>query len=690
MKPPLQWLCTALLVSACPATVGGGGRPEDGPVRVELKSDTRADRAYADALATLEREGPAAGVAALLSVRKAYPATMPGEDALFRAGALAYEAGDFASARSWLNELVYENPVHPRALQARLLAGLAAVALRDYREASLSLRALVERLQGEDRRRCEEGLARAAAGLKQHAEPLRRGLEAVERATSEDERRAALARLETVVESESSFLAVAEAWHGLPSTHPAWPLLSYKLARVHLHLRDWKSLDATLQALVRDAPASPYAVEAKTLLERLARRSVVAPRRIGAILPLTGSYQAWGESVQRGLKLALDGSDIELVVADSKGDATLAGQAVEQLALDQGVIAIVGPLLPDAARRASFVAEELQVPIVTLSRAEGLTGIGPHVFRTMLTNRQQAEALAEYATRVLGYKTFAVLAPETTFGHEMTERFWEAVEARGGQMRGAEVYSHDSTTFTAEVKKLVGRYYIEDRGDYAEKLRELRGQELGEFRRRKAIEKIRDGLEPIIDFEALLLPDSWRNVTMVAPALAVEDIVTNACDRKDLERIQRTTGRDRLKTVTLLGPSTWSSPPGPSGELQLIERGQKYVLCSIYVDGFFEQSERPRTRAFVAAFRERNPGATLTLLDAVAWDTGALLRHVIERAQPSTRAALREQLATLRGFEGATGMLSFDANREPRRQLFYLNVTSKGVKELPPPPQEGS
>ena len=75
------------------------------------------------------------------------------------------------------------------------------------------------------------------------------------------------------------------------------------------------------------------------------------------------------------------------------------------------------------------------------------------------------------------------------------------------------------------------------------------------------------------DFEAIFIPDEWRRVSLVAPALAVEDIVTNACDARDLERIRKTTGKKNLKTVMLLGTNAWSSGKGPSGLPELIERG---------------------------------------------------------------------------------------------------------------------
>ncbi len=666
----------ALLFTACPprSGTGTGGR------RVEVKPSAEADAALTRARATAEGSRRD-GVEALLAVRKTYPETTAGQDALYEAGVLAFEEGDYAVARQSLGELLFENPLHPKADDARLKSGLAAVEQRAWREGFSMLSPLVEKLEGEERRAAEEALAKAAAGSQQYGEALKAALKQVD-AASEAEQPRALANLEDVVETKTTFLAIAEAWHELPKAHPGWPLLTFKMARVYYHLRDWARLDETLKELLANAPDSPYARDARALQERLSKRTRVQAKAVGAVLPMTGRYKAFGEATLRGLKLALKGSDIELLVRDSQGDPTLTGKLTEELAFDDGVIAIIGPLLSDDSRRAALVAEELQVPLITMSRAEGLTSIGPHIFRTMVTNSQQAEALADYAMGTMGFKSFAILHPNTAFGQELTGAFWDAIERRGGQIRGIENYNHDQKTFTEEAKKLAGRYYLEDRWDYYDKLREIRESTSDEFRRRKAVEKMKAALDPVVDFEALLIPDSWQQVSLVAPALAVEDLITNACDRRDLERIQKTTGKNQLKTVTLLGPSTWSSPKGASGEPMLIERGGKYVLCSVFVEAFYEQSDRAATRAFVSAFREAHGGASITLLDAVGYDSAALVRHVIERGGPTTRAAFRDALQHVKNFDGATGSLSMSDLREAQRQLYLLNITPRGIKEL--------
>lgn len=677
---------SVLLVTGCPRPTGGTGNP-NGP-KIDAKKDPRADEALQKAIAVADTQTRKDGIEALLVVRKSYPETTAGQDALYRAGVLAFEEGDYALARKTFGELLFENPLHEKANDARLKSGLAAVEMKAYRDAYQTLSTLVERLDGEDRRLAEQALAKAAAGTQQFGEALKTALKLVETSVGDDQKKA-LANLEEVIETKTTFLAIAEAWNDMSRSHPAWPLVTFKMARVYYHLRDWPHLDDALKALQSEAPDSPWAAEAKTLQTRISRRAQVKPKAVGAVLPMSGKYKAFGETTMRGLQLALKGSDVELVVKDSQGDPTLTAKLVEQLAFDEGVIAIIGPLLSDDSKRAALIAEELQVPLITLSRAEGLTEIGPHIFRTMVTNAQQADALADYAMNTLGYKTFAILNPNTSFGVEFSNEFWDAIEQRGGQIRGFETYSHDQKTFTEEAKKLAGRYYLEDRADYFEKIRDIRENVTDEFRRRKAMEKMKAALDPVIDFEAMLIPDSWQQVSLVAPALAVEDIITNACDKKDLERIQKTTGKDKLKTVTLLGPSTWSSPKGNSGDPQLMERGGKYVLCSVYVEAFLENSDRASTKSFVGAFREAHHDASITLLDAVGFDTGSLVRHVLEKNNPTSRASFREALQHVKDFPAATGTLSMSDLREARRQLYLMNITPKGVKEVTPKRPEG-
>jgi branched-chain amino acid transport system substrate-binding protein len=652
---------------------------------VEVRRDSNADQAFLAAEASAQGQPKRKQVEIYLSFRKAYPATTASEEALYRAGVLSFELGDYLNARKQFNELLFENPLYPKAQDARFKLGLSALELKSYRDAYQTLLPLRERLSGAERAQLEDALRRAAEGARLYDQAMKIALEKVESASTPEERNAALETVADLVDSKVGVDEVARVQSELSPSHPAWPLLTFKLARVYQHTRDTARLKVTLQSLLSNAPGSPYTAEAQEMLARADRVGTIRGRTIGVLLPLTGKYKAFGEAVMRGIRLGLRGSDVEVVVKDTQGDPTRAARAVEELVFDDGAVAAIGPLFSEDSKRAALVAQDLGLPLITLTRSEDITDIGPYVFRNMLTYSAQTKALAEWAIGTMGYKSFAVLYPNTPYGVEMTNDFWDDVAARGGAIRGAESYTSDQTTFTTQAKKLVGRYYLEDRRDYFEEVQEATRDAKDSYRRRKAVEKAKSKLEPIVDFEALFIPDEWQRVGLVAPALAVEDIITNTCDPREIEKLKKTTGKKDVRTVTLLGGNGWNSPKNGEGLPQLVERGGKFVLCSVFVDGFYADSSLEATKRFVRAYGEAYKDASPTLLDAVGYDSARMLRQLLDKQTASLdRAAVREALANLKGFDGATGRTSFNQKREAEKPLFFLTIDPKGVREIQP------
>ncbi|MGO9830788.1 MAG: penicillin-binding protein activator [Myxococcaceae bacterium] len=675
--------CATTHVPENPNVPPMGRKPE-----VEPRPDTRAADALKAADAAAVGQPKSKQLEVYLSVRQAYPTTVAGEEALYRAACLAYELGEYAVARKQLNELLFENPLFDKALDARLKLGESSLQLKAYRDAYQTLVPLREKVPPEQRAELEDALRRAAEGARMANQSFRLALDRAESAATPEERQAALQQVASLLDTSVPYDEVARVQEELSPSHPAWPMLTFKLARVYAHRRDAR-LKPTLEALLQKAPSSPYSQQAQAMLVRLDRVGAVRGRTLGVLVPLTGKYQRLGEAVMRGIKLALKGSDIELLVKDTQGDPARAAAAVEELVFEDGAVAAIGPLFGEDSRRAAVVAQDLGLPLLTLTRNEDITEIGPFVFRNMLTYSAEGRALASWAVDVMGYKSFAVLYPNTSYGVEMTSDFWDQVTAKGAAVRGAEAYANDQTTFTTEAKKLVGRYYLEDRTDYLEALRELkeanRENNADAFRRRKALEKAKKDLEPIVDFEALFIPDEWSRVGLIAPALAVEDIITNTCDAKEIEKLKKTTGKTDIHTVTLLGGQGWNSPKNAEGVPRLIERGGKFVLCSVFVDGFYAESNREATRRFVHAYSEAYPDATPLLLDAVAYDSARILRQVLEAQKPPlTRDGVRAALAAVKDFDGATGRTTFNERREAEKPLFFLTVDSKGVRELQP------
>jgi len=185
---------------------------------------------------------------------------------------------------------------------------------------------------------------------------------------------------------------------------------------------------------------------------------------------------------------------------------------------------------------------------------------------------------------------------------------------------------------------------------------------------------MRQSLTPLIDFDAIFLPDHWRNVSLVAPALAFEDVVTAWCDDWEIEKARRTTGH-RVRPVMLVGGNLWNHP-------ELPVRGGKYLNCSVFVDGFFAASSRPATVEFVGAFQQRF-GKAPTLLEAYAAAAGTALRQVIERQAPQSRRQLRDTMADYQG-EGPMGPMWMNEKGEIRHELYRLSIDKGSIREGEP------
>jgi ABC-type branched-subunit amino acid transport system substrate-binding protein len=407
------------------------------------------------------------------------------------------------------------------------------------------------------------------------------------------------------------------------------------------------------------------------LAARAPARTTAVAGTIGVAVPLSGKFKAWGEAILQGVALAIpEGGPIRVVAKDTRGEPDGAAEAVAQLAAE-GAVAIVGGVTNAEALRAATAAQQAGVPLLSLSKVDGVADGRPYVFRLMLTAQAQAQALAEFAIARRGLRKVVVLYPEIPYGTELRTAFGAEVEARGGSIHRAVGYEGDRANFAPMVKELVGRSQVEQRADWRETSRAITKEITDPYRRAKALEKARKELPPLIEFDAVFVPDFARSVTLLAPTLAVEDVVT-ACDPREIERIQKVSPWT-VRPVLLLGGNGWDDPA-------IVEKAGKYVECAVFVDGFFAGSERTETKKFVEAFQMANARSP-SILEASAYDAARMVASAMRRGV-SGRAEMREALARQAPFPGATGDVTFDARGEPVRDLFFLTVDRGAIREM--------
>ena len=127
-----------------------------------------------------------------------------------------------------------------------------------------------------------------------------------------------------------------------------------------------------------------------------------------------------------------------------------------------------------------------------------------------------------------------------------------------------------------------------------------------------------------------------------------------------------TQARDLGITVPFVGGDGWESA-------KLFEIGGKAVEGSFYGNHYFVGDTSPAVANFVQKFKEKY-GEQPDSMAALGYDAARLLADSIKRAGTTDGEALRKTLAETSGWQGVTGTMSFDENRNPVKPIVILEV----------------
>jgi branched-chain amino acid transport system substrate-binding protein len=180
--------------------------------------------------------------------------------------------------------------------------------------------------------------------------------------------------------------------------------------------------------------------------------------RIGLLLPLTGRRAELGQRAAAAVRLALGSppaGDVQLVVKDTGGDEFQAARAALELIREEGVAAIVGPLLSSASPAAAAVAEALDVPLIApVATDQRLAGMGANVFQANGSMAEQGRTMAAVARHDFLCRRVAVIHGNTEYGKAVAGAFQERFEALGGTIVGEERYGGSSPEFDAMTRRI--------------------------------------------------------------------------------------------------------------------------------------------------------------------------------------------------------------------------------------------
>ncbi|MGZ3694480.1 MAG: penicillin-binding protein activator [Bdellovibrionota bacterium] len=456
-----------------------------------------------------------------------------------------------------------------------------------------------------------------------------------------------------------------------PAGSPADFAAQIFMARGYMYMGDSAHAESILEKVLKEIePNHPLRARAEEMLADLGKLSKVNPKAIGVLLPLSGKFGKFGRLCLNAILMAhgvyeemperVDANGLHLIIRDSGETPESATEKFEELVKDQGVVAVIGPLLSKQFPALARKAQEFGVPLVSLSQRIEVGAMGSYIFPVALSPNQQIETIVSHAIGKEGFKRFAILAPSDSFGEEYVNLFWDAVEKAGGKIVGVERYEPKSTDFREEVRRLLGQEYLGARKIEMEDLERRKERYAatlkvkGKLRQRFLKEY---DAKPVVDFDALFIPDDPATVGQIAPAFAVEDVAN----------------------LPLLGINTWNTP-------DIVQRAGRYLQRALFVDGYFANTQNEKSIQFIqdyTRFFKSVPGT----IEVQAFDAATILIEALKGHTLASRAALRDQLLSKDKFSGISGDYRFTENGV-QRGAHLLTVKGNSITEITDSPSK--
>ena len=337
---------------------------------------------------------------------------------------------------------------------------------------------------------------------------------------------------------------------------------------------------------------------------------------IGAVHDLSGPTAVYGESIKKGIDLAvkeineqgfLADATLEVIYEDAAGDATQAIAAFEKLIANEDVTLILGPTLSSEAKSADPIAQESGMPVVASSNtATGITDIGNFIFRTSLPESLVIPNTINVTKEALGLTKVAVMyGNDDAFTQSGYEVFASALADAGIEVLTEETFAKGDTDFSAQLTKI-------------------------------------QSMEP----DAIVisaLAEEAANIMVQARTLGIE--------------------------VPFIGGNGFNSP-------KLAEIAGGAAEGAISGAAWNIASTVPASADFVAAFNAEY-GADPDQFAAQAYTAAWAAANAINVAG-ADRAAVRDALDALDGMDSPLGTFGFDDNRDPAHPPVVL-VVQDGV-----------
>ena len=342
--------------------------------------------------------------------------------------------------------------------------------------------------------------------------------------------------------------------------------------------------------------------------------------KIGVVYELTGNTASFGTAAANGAKLAFKeinanggvlGKQIQIAVADNKGEPSESSNAMTKVISQDKVIAVTGFTTSSNGIAGSAVAEANKIPFVAAATTnpkvtidENTGKVKPYTFRVCFIDPFQGTVGANFVLNTLKAKNAVVMIDNSSdYSKGLAKFFTEAFTKGGGKVMSEIAY-----------------------------------------------------LQKDQDFKTILTSIKASN----------PDVIYLPGYYEEAGKIIKQ-ARELGINAPFVGGDGWDSP-------KLAEIGGADALNNTYFTNHYSvEDNSPKSKAFLDAFKKEY-GEVPDAMAVLGYDAAYTLVDAIKRANSTESDKIREALANTKDFQGVTGALTLNATHDAVKSAVIIEM----------------
>ena len=338
---------------------------------------------------------------------------------------------------------------------------------------------------------------------------------------------------------------------------------------------------------------------------------------LGHVASMTGSEATFGDSTDKGIRLALEaanakggvkGKQIDLKTYDSQGKPEEAAVAATRLIVNDKVTILLGEVTSSPSLAMAPIADANRTPMISSSATSPRVTkdqgkVRPYVFRVCFIDSFQGMVMARFSRDRLKISKVAILRDVgTDYSVGLADFFAARFQELGGTVVTDQSYKAGDQDFKAQLTAIKGK-----------------------------------------NPEAVYVPGYYTDVALVVRQ-----------------------GRELGMKMPFLGGDGWDSA-------RLYEIGGKALDGCYFSNHYSADDPSPRIQEFVKRYRDKF-GEVPDGLAALGYDAAQVALDAMARARDLTGPSIKEALEQTKDFPGVTGVITIDADHDAVKPAVVLKI----------------